>query len=93
MHTELLTIETDTLAFDGAFYEPDGGATAGAVLLCHGNTMNFYVGAPRFLPPALTALGLRLPFVQSQGPRHPVYPQQPGGRRCCIPDHGRGDCG
>ena len=23
----------------------------------HGNTMNFYVGAPRFLPPALTALG------------------------------------
>ena len=57
MHTELVTIETDTLAFDGAFYEPDGGATAGAVLLCHGNTMNFYVGAPRFLPPALTTLG------------------------------------
>ena len=57
MHTELVTIETDTLAFDGAFYEPDGGATAGAVLLCHGNTMNFYVGSPRFLPPALTALG------------------------------------
>ena len=57
MHTELVTIETDTLALDGAFYEPDGGATAGAVLLFHGNTMNFYVGAPRFLPPALTALG------------------------------------
>src|SRR5712672_106925 len=57
MHTELVTIETDTLAFDGAFYEPDGGATTGAVPLFHGNTMNFYVGAPRFLPPALTALG------------------------------------
>jgi pimeloyl-ACP methyl ester carboxylesterase len=28
------------------------------VLLFHGNTMNFYVGAPRFLPPALTRLGL-----------------------------------
>jgi pimeloyl-ACP methyl ester carboxylesterase len=27
------------------------------VLLFHGNTMNFYVGAPRFLPPALTSLG------------------------------------
>jgi len=27
------------------------------VLLFHGNTMNFYVGAPRFLPPALTELG------------------------------------
>jgi hypothetical protein len=26
----------------------------GAVLLFHGNTMNFYVGAPRFLPPVLT---------------------------------------
>src|SRR5258708_40244103 len=57
MHTELVTIETDTLAFDGAFYEPDGGASAGAVLLFHGNTMNFYTGAPRFLPPVLTKLG------------------------------------
>jgi pimeloyl-ACP methyl ester carboxylesterase len=58
MHTELVTIETDTAQpLDGAWYEPDGGATAGAVLLFHGNTMNFYVGAPRFLPPALTALG------------------------------------
>jgi pimeloyl-ACP methyl ester carboxylesterase len=28
------------------------------VLLMHGNTMNFYVGAPRFLPPVLTRLGL-----------------------------------
>ena len=27
------------------------------MLLFHGNTMNFYVGAPRFLPPALTELG------------------------------------
>jgi len=58
MHTKLVTVETDTAQpLDGAWYEPDGGATAGAVLLFHGNTMNFYVGAPRFLPPALTALG------------------------------------
>jgi pimeloyl-ACP methyl ester carboxylesterase len=27
------------------------------VLLMHGNTMNFYTGAPRFLPPRLTAMG------------------------------------
>ena len=27
------------------------------MLLFHGNTMNFYVGAPRFLPPVLTRLG------------------------------------
>src|ERR1051325_5116012 len=57
MRPELITIETDTTPLDGAYYEPDGGATAGGVLLFHGNTMNFYVGAPRFLPPALTALG------------------------------------
>jgi len=57
MRTELVTIETDTTPLDGAFHEPDGGATAGGVLLFHGNTMNFYTGAPRFLPPALTATG------------------------------------
>src|SRR3954447_25862554 len=56
MRTELVTIQTDTIPLDGAFYEPDDGASAGGVLLFHGNTMNFYVGAPRFLPPALTAL-------------------------------------
>ena len=57
MRTTLVTIPTDTTPLDGAFYEPETGASAGAVLLFHGNTMNFYVGAPRFLPPALTRLG------------------------------------
>ena len=57
MRTELVSIPTDTHPLDGAFYEPDGGASAGAVLFFHGNTMNFYVGAPRFLPPVLTKLG------------------------------------
>lgn len=57
MNTTLVTIATDTTPLDGAWYEPERGATAGAVLLFHGNTMNFYVGAPRFLPPALTQLG------------------------------------
>jgi pimeloyl-ACP methyl ester carboxylesterase len=57
MRTTLVSIPTDTLPLDGAFHEP-GGAAAGAALLFHGNTMNFYVGAPRFLPPALTRLGL-----------------------------------
>ncbi|HWI16065.1 MAG TPA: alpha/beta hydrolase, partial [Burkholderiales bacterium] len=42
---------------DGLYYEPEGGAAAGGVLLFHGNTMNFYVGALRFLPPALVRLG------------------------------------
>lgn len=57
MRTELVSISTDTIPLDGAYYEPDGGPTAGAVLLFHGNTMNFYVGAARFLPPVLTRLG------------------------------------
>ena len=54
MRTELISIATDTLPLDGAFHLPDGEPTGGAVLLFHGNTMNFYVGAPRFLPPVLT---------------------------------------
>jgi len=58
MRTELISIDTDTVPLDGAFHLPDGGEPhAGAVLLFHGNTMNFYVGAPRFLPPVLTRLG------------------------------------
>jgi pimeloyl-ACP methyl ester carboxylesterase len=57
MHLELVSIPTPTQPLDGLFYRPDGGTAAGGVLLFHGNTMNFYVGALRFLPPALTRLG------------------------------------
>ncbi|MGQ0524676.1 MAG: alpha/beta hydrolase [Betaproteobacteria bacterium] len=57
MRTELVTIPTGSIPLDGAYYEPEGGATAGAALFFHGNTMNFYVGASRFLPPVLTRLG------------------------------------
>ena len=54
MRATVVSIPTDTRPLDGVFYEPASGAIAGAVLLFHGNTMNFYVGAPRFLPPHLT---------------------------------------
>ena len=57
MKTTLVTIATDTIPLDGAWHEPDSGTVRGAVLLFHGNTMNFYTGAPRFLPPVLTRLG------------------------------------
>ena len=57
MRTELITIKTPTIPIDGAYHLPDGGAALGAVLLFHGNTMNFYTGMLRFLPPALTRLG------------------------------------
>jgi pimeloyl-ACP methyl ester carboxylesterase len=58
MRTTLVSIPTATKPLDGAYYEPEGRKPAGAVLLFHGNTMNFYYGPPRFLPPALTELGL-----------------------------------
>lgn len=57
MLTELVSLPTDTTPLDGAYYKPNGGPTRGGVLLMHGNTMNFYTGAPRFLPPYLTELG------------------------------------
>ena len=58
MHTELVSIPTDTAPLDGALYTPTAAPAAGAALYFHGNTMNFYVGAARFLPPVLTRLGL-----------------------------------
>ena len=57
MKTTLVSIPTETVALDGAWHEPDG-ALSGAALIFHGNTMNFYQGAPRFLPPALARMGL-----------------------------------
>ena len=61
MKTTLVSIATDTIPLDGLWHEPDSetprGTARNAVLLFHGNTMNFYTGAPRFLPPVLTALG------------------------------------
>lgn len=57
MRVEPVSVPTDTVPLDGLLYLPDGGAVRGSVLLMHGNTMNFYVGPPRFLPPRLTELG------------------------------------
>ena len=57
MRAELVSIPTDTIPLDGLYYEPEGKAS-GAALLFRGNTMNFYVGALRFLPPVLVKLGL-----------------------------------
>jgi len=58
MRAELVSIPTDTVPLDGLYYEPESGRAAGAALLFHGNTMNFYTGPMRFLPPVLVALGL-----------------------------------
>lgn len=53
---EVIQIETDGTPLDGLLYHPDG-PSRGVVQLMHGNTMNFYVGPPRFLPPRLTESG------------------------------------
>ena len=57
MKTTLVSIPTETVPLDGAWHEPEGTAS-GAALLFHGNTMNFYQGAPRFLPPVLFRMKL-----------------------------------
>jgi len=56
MHTELISIPTPTHPLDGAYYTPDG-LIKGAAMYCHGNQMNFYVCAARFLAPHITSLG------------------------------------
>jgi len=56
MRTELVSIPTPTHPLDGAYYTPDG-PSKGAAMYCHGNQMNFYVCAARFLAPHITALG------------------------------------
>jgi pimeloyl-ACP methyl ester carboxylesterase len=67
VHTELISIATDTTPLDGAYYEPADRDPVGAVIFFHGNTMNFYVGPPRFLPPALTGLGFACLAVNRRG--------------------------
>ena len=56
MRTELVSIPTPTHPLDGAYYTPEG-LIKGAVMYFHGNQMNFYVCAARFLAPYLTSLG------------------------------------
>ena len=56
MRTELISIPTPTHPLDGAYYMPDG-PIKGAAMYCHGNQMNFYVCAARFLAPHVTSLG------------------------------------
>jgi pimeloyl-ACP methyl ester carboxylesterase len=56
MRTELISIPTPTHPLDGAYYTPNGPIN-GAAMYCHGNQMNFYVCAARFLARPITALG------------------------------------
>jgi len=66
MKTELISIPTDTAPLDGVMYAP-AGVIKGSVLYFHGNTMNFYVGAARFMPPVLAKLGLAFVAFNRRG--------------------------
>ncbi len=58
MALELVAIPTSTSPLTGLFYAPDDSAARASALLMHGNGMNFYSGALRFLPPVLLARGI-----------------------------------
>ena len=92
MPLSLISIPTDTHALDGLWYEPDTPAR-GAAMLLHGNCMNFYTGAPRFLPPHLTRLGLAALAFNRRGHDMVATTEQPRrvGRR--LSDDERGNRG
>ena len=90
MTTTLVSIPTATKPLDGAYYEPEGRAPAGAVL------------SPRqpdellLRTAALPAAGAdearpRMPRVQPPRTRHPLDPRQPRRRRRRLPERGRGN--
>lgn len=58
MTLEMVSIPTDSSPLTGLFYSPGDAADGRAALLMHGNGMNFYTGALRFLPPVLVEHGI-----------------------------------
>ncbi len=58
MLAEVVSIPSPGTPLDGLFYEPQPGRPGAAAMLMHGNGMNFYYGAPGFLPDHLTRIGL-----------------------------------
>jgi len=58
VRAELVSVPTETEPLDGLWCLPEPGPAKGAALIMHGNQGNFYVGPPRFLPPALAEIGL-----------------------------------
>lgn len=69
MKTELIQISTDTFPMDGALFSPIShqNIPGGSAIYFHGNTMNFYSGAARFLPKTLTELGLTVLTFNRRG--------------------------
>ena len=59
MNIDLISIPTDTHQLDGLLYTPEINPNSRNVAqLFHGNTMNFYTGCSKFLPPELISMGI-----------------------------------
>ena len=59
MNIDLISIPTDTHQLDGLFYKPeDSHYNQHVAQIFHGNTMNFYTGCSKFLPPDLVSAGV-----------------------------------
>jgi pimeloyl-ACP methyl ester carboxylesterase len=80
MRLGLIAIPTPTHSLDGLLYQPSDGTTRGAVLIFHGNCMNFYSGPARFLAQPLAAAGYAVLAFNRRG--HDV-----------LHTHGRGFAG
>ena len=66
-------------------------AARGAAMLLHGNCMNFYTGAPRFLPPHLNQLGLAALAFNRRGHDMVATTEQPRGVGRLVSDDERSD--
>jgi pimeloyl-ACP methyl ester carboxylesterase len=55
---EQVTLPTETAPLEGLWFTPERRHARAAALIMHGNQGNFYVGPPRFLPPALARMGV-----------------------------------
>lgn len=58
MFAEVISIQSDGTPMDGLFYQAASDVAPRGALLMHGNGMNFYCGAPRFLPEHLLRRGV-----------------------------------
>lgn len=59
MNIDLISIPTNTHQLDGLHYRPTSSSNSRNVAqLFHGNTMNFYTGCCKFLPPDLISIGI-----------------------------------
>ena len=68
MNIDLISIPTDTHQLDGLLYTPtDNTNNQHIAQIFHGNTMNFYTGCCKFLPPDLVSMGIAVLAYNRRG--------------------------